>query len=168
MNIKIRKKLILLFLPLLLAGCLNRPAVKNERAGINSGQAKVQSEEGVFNSSIGPSINQENQIPEAKRINVSLILKFAGQEEKYDETIEAGQTVFDLLTLAAAKNGFSLKFQNYPEMGVFITEIHGQENGQSNKYWQYTVNDHYAEKAADKLELKEGDIVTWEFKESSF
>lgn len=53
-------------------------------------------------------------------------------------------------------------------MGVMINEIKGLTNGQDNKYWQYAVNGQYADKAADKWPLKEGDRVTWEFKESSF
>lgn len=169
--------IFLIFLPILFAGCLNQAKTKIKESvpsTVNINQASQESGKKEINSNTNQvlleynNVNQDQKNNEKKDIKVSLILKFAGQEEKYEVNLEAGQTVFDLLVMAAAQNNFSVKFQNYPEMGVFITEIHGQENGQGNKYWQYTVNDHYAEKAADKLEIKEGDVVIWEFKESSF
>lgn len=161
------KKIILVCLPLVLAGCLNQSVVKNKKSSLPQiNNAVNTAQESNINSDL--NINKTEEPATVKKINVSFVLKFNGQEKNYAETIEKGQTVFDLLVLAAAKNNLSLKFKNYPEMGVFITEINNIENGKDNKYWQYTINGKYAEKAADKMELKDKDVVTWEFKESNF
>ena len=163
------KKIILFCLPLILAGCLNQSAVKDKKESLlNTGNSisQVNDSSSLINSDL--NINEAEKKPAAKEINVSLVLKFEDQEKNYQEVLEEGQTVFDLLVMAAAKENISLKFQNYQEMGVFITEINNIENGKDNKYWQYTINGKYAEKAADKMELKEGDMVSWEFKESKF
>ena len=105
--------------------------------------------------------------PELELIDTILILKYDNNEDKYELEIEQGKTVFDLLKQASEENNFSLEYQNH-NIGVFIKEIKGIKNGKDNKYWQYTVNSKYADKAADMWELKNDDIIEWKFIESQF
>ncbi len=112
-------------------------------------------------------VNQPANTPQTKLIDIILIFKYDNREDNYNLKIEKGKTVFDLLKLSSEKNNFSLEYQNY-DIGVFIKAIKGIKNGKDNKYWQYTVNSRYADKAADNWPLKDGDVIEWSFTKSQF
>lgn len=76
---------------------------------------------------------------------------------------QASTTVFDALKNVADKNKFEIKYNNNYSFGVFIESIAGIKNGDGNKYWQYYVNSKLGDVAADKKEIKAGDVVEWKF-----
>ena len=85
-----------------------------------------------------------------------------------NQRITGEETVFVLLEICSLKEGFSLEYQTYPELGVFITQI-GEKTGDENgKYWQYWVNNEYAQVGASQFKLKNGDVVAWKFLQSQF
>lgn len=58
--------------------------------------------------------------------------------------------------------------EQYQDMGVLIKSIKGFVNGVDGKYWQYWVNNKYADKAADKQNIVNGDVIMWKFTSSQF
>ena len=45
----------------------------------------------------------------------------------------------------------------------FITSINGIQNGENNSYWQFYVNEEYANKGRSQYYLKSDDLVEWKF-----
>ncbi len=86
-----------------------------------------------------------------------------GEPKEYKLNVNSSSTVFSLLQDISAKESFTIDFQVYPEMGVFVKSIAGITNGEDNKYWQYWVNDKLGEVAADKKFAKAGDKIEWKF-----
>ena len=97
------------------------------------------------------------------------------QESQIDLTIDSGnnspltfeykfgghKTVFDALKDTALANNISLETQNY-EFGVFVKSINGLEST-AKKSWIYFVNGESGMVAADKNEIKNGDVVEWKY-----
>jgi hypothetical protein len=78
-------------------------------------------------------------------------------------------TVYDLLNETATQYNFSIQKTFFPGYdSFFIESINNIENGQDNNYWQYKVNDKYAEKGCSSYHLSDNDIVTWNFKKSPY
>ena len=60
--------------------------------------------------------------------------------------------------------GIALEYDDYGrELGVLITKIGDQKNGEDGKYWQYFVNGEYAKVGVSQYGLKAGDAVEWKF-----
>ena len=68
------------------------------------------------------------------------------------------KTAFDSLTA----NNNTVEFQE-SSYGKMITSINNVPQGNS-KYWQYSINDQYAEVGADAYKCLGGEIITWELK----
>ncbi len=73
-------------------------------------------------------------------------------------------TAFAFLLEASHRQGFTVAWANYrlPE-GVFVTTINGASNGEGGRSWHYLVNDLCGDRAADKKEIGDGDVVLWTF-----
>jgi hypothetical protein len=84
-----------------------------------------------------------------------------------DLNTEEGLTVFDLLNTCADKKNFELSFEMYEGIGVFITEIAGSSSDK-DRYWQYWVNNEYAQISADNSLIHGGDVVMWKLTGSTF
>ena len=84
--------------------------------------------------------------------------------------IEAGDTVWSVLERLAKSQGEKLKVesQDYGDMGILVTAINGVKGGEDNKYWQYWVNNEYAQVSADKQAVRAGDVIMWKFTGSEF
>ena len=69
--------------------------------------------------------------------------------------MEKGKTtVFDLLT------GYcDVSYEDYGDMGYFVTSINGYENGEKN--WLYGVNGEQVAYSSSKCNLEDGDVVNW-------
>ncbi|MDD2224985.1 MAG: DUF4430 domain-containing protein [Candidatus Shapirobacteria bacterium] len=69
-----------------------------------------------------------------------------------------GETAFSSLTVSGNK----MEFQQ-SSLGKIITSINGIPQGEG-KYWQYSIDDKYAEVGADAYQCQGGEIITWELK----
>jgi len=86
-----------------------------------------------------------------------------------ERAIYQGDTIWSLLERAAEENqALSVFAQDYGDLGVLIQSINGYENGAEKKYWQFWVNNEYAQVAADKYFVNDGDAVMWKFTSGRF
>lgn len=77
------------------------------------------------------------------------------------------QTVLSLLNKIAQENSdFIVVTKDYGDLGVLVTSIAGAANGADDGYWQFWVNNEYAQIAADKYPVKDGDAIMWKFTNS--
>lgn len=97
-----------------------------------------------------------------------IIDKGDGYINSYNVSLSRGSTVFSLLEELAKNKNFEIESTIYKELGVFVESINGFKNGTNNNYWQYWVNGELPMVAADKKEIKGGDIVEWKFAPSPF
>lgn len=67
---------------------------------------------------------------------------------------DEGKTALDVLK----NSGAQVETKSYGDAGSFITAINGVAGDASN-YWSFYVNDQYAQQAADKTEVKQGDRI---------
>ena len=82
-------------------------------------------------------------------------------EETRKEATVSAKTAFEALQNLAQQENLDLKTKQY-DFGVFVEGIGGVENTKE-KAWIYFINGKSAEVAADKYELKNGDIIEWKY-----
>ena len=70
--------------------------------------------------------------------------------------------------LASEQNNLDFDSKDYGEMGSLITQIGNKINGNNNLYWQYWINNQQVQVSADRYILASGDIISWQFRGSSF
>ena len=102
---------------------------------------------------------------------VTLLIDNGKDVKSYkDIVLKQGDNVFSVLQQVTTTNNIKLDYNPAESSvwGVFIKQIGDKVNGQNQKYWQYWVNGDQPQVAADRYELKGGDIVWWTFRESSF
>ncbi len=71
---------------------------------------------------------------------------------------QSGQTPFELITAEE-----EVEYEEF-DAGVFINSINNLA-GNKDFYWALYVNDEYAQKAADKIELEPGDTALFSYEE---
>ncbi len=80
-----------------------------------------------------------------------------------------GATVMSLLDAVIARNPeVAIATESYGDIGTLVTEINGYKNGTDGNYWQFWVNNEYAEVAADTYPVAAGDSVMWKFTSARF
>lgn len=99
-------------------------------------------------------------------IRGSLMLDFGDGTIKTYELTPKENTVLGLLRAAAEKNKFEVDCSD-SKFGVFVEAIAGVKNT-TEKFWQFWVNNKFGDKAADRYEIKDGDVVEWKFIKSQF
>lgn len=105
-------------------------------------------------------VDQGRQTGEIEK--VSLVLDFGeGKISTYSAKIKDSTTVWEVLSRVAKENDFNLVSED-SDFGVFIKEIGGKANTK-DQFWLYFVNGKMGEVAADKYELKTGDLVEWKY-----
>ena len=77
---------------------------------------------------------------------------------KFNYPCLKGETAFSSLTISGNK----MEFQQ-SSLGKMITSINGVSQG-NGKYWQYSIDDKYAEVGADIYQCQGGEIIIWELK----
>ena len=83
--------------------------------------------------------------------------------------LQTADTVYSVLDKLSKENeSLSLDIVDYGDIGMFINSINNYKSGDNNKYWQYWVNNKYADVAADKYVLEDGDVILWKFTSSRF
>jgi len=80
------------------------------------------------------------------------------------QELAEGQTAFDLLEVCSKniKTPFDLKYKDYPEFGVFIEQIGDKKSG-NDMYWQFWINNEYAQVGAGQYQLRDKDVIEWKF-----
>lgn len=79
------------------------------------------------------------------------------------------QTVLGVLRQLNAKDKeVRLVTKAYPGLGVLVESIGRNANGTNDEYWQYKVNGVMPQVGADKLEIKNGDVIEWYFGASAW
>ncbi len=73
----------------------------------------------------------------------------------------AAKNAFELLTIVGEKNNIPVVTKQY-DFGVFVEEVRGKKSG-ADMSWIYFVNGKSGTVAADKYELKNGDVVEWKY-----
>lgn len=81
-------------------------------------------------------------------------------------TVTANETLFDLTKQLITANNLKFDYKDYGDMGFLVTQIGDKINGQDSKYWQYWVNNEQVQTAANKYQVKSGDVILWRFAES--
>lgn len=109
---------------------------------------------------------------QGQAIVASLMLDYGdGRVATYNNIkLEETKTVFELLKKVTSDFNIEFSYSDrYKDLGVFIESIDNVRNDTaSDNWWHYWVNNDYADVAADKLELKNGDIVEWKFIRNQF
>jgi hypothetical protein len=86
-----------------------------------------------------------------------------------DLSIDEAETVWTLLSrLSQESEKLSVSSTDYGELGVLIESINKYENGADKNYWQYWVNNKYADIAANNYILQSGDVILWKFTSSKY
>lgn len=102
---------------------------------------------------------------------VQLMLDYGnGKIDTYSMDLTKDTSVFELLQKSSQEKNIELKFKDYGgEMGVFVEAIGGIENNiAENKYWQYWVNNNYAQVGPSQQILQTGDVIQWKFIQGQF
>lgn len=98
----------------------------------------------------------------------SLAINFGdGTARRFDSVLfSAGENLFQALQKKTADEKITFEFKEYPGLGMLVSRIGENKNGEQGKYWQYWVNGKYAEKGPDAYVIKLGDAVEWKFEGS--
>jgi len=114
--------------------------------------------------SVGESrvfVGADTQVKEAE-IRVDLTIDYGNGDTQIfpQEVLRSGETVLDLLENLERLHGITLQKRDFPGLGVFIEAIHGVHNT-NNSYWQFWVNEEYAQVGASQFKLQDSDKVLW-------
>lgn len=79
------------------------------------------------------------------------------------------KTVLEILQqLDAQEEEMRLITKEYSGLGTLVESIGNKKNGENDEYWQYKVNEIMPQVGADKLQVKDGDVIEWYFDKSEF
>ncbi len=120
----------------------------------------------VFIWGISLFIEDTETLPSQEEILVDLTIIYSEEDEQLfqEEKITQGSSVLDLLLHIEELQVIT---EQFPGVGVFVKEIGGVK-GTDNTYWQYFVNNNYAEKGAGDYILQDKDSVSWKLTDSYF
>ncbi|PLX24673.1 hypothetical protein C0580_04495 [Candidatus Parcubacteria bacterium] len=100
---------------------------------------------------------------------INLVFSFDNDEPiqlEYPYSISSPGNLFVVTKNIAQEQNWAFNFENYDGLGVLITQIGEKENGQDQKYWQYTVNGITPLVSVDNFYPKANDTIEWVFRES--
>jgi hypothetical protein len=98
-------------------------------------------------------------------VNISIISSYWNLSQFFDNTTNT--TVASLLFESVDHFNISVKKDYWPGYeSFFITKIGNMTNGMDNRYWQYYVNDIYADKGCSNYYLQDNDSIVWVFEAS--
>jgi hypothetical protein len=90
---------------------------------------------------------------------VTLILQEDTKVATYSDIV--AHTPYEALTIVSQQHTIPVKTKQY-DFGLFVEAI-GTKESNKDFSWLYFVNDISGTVAADKKELKKGDVVTWKY-----
>lgn len=105
-----------------------------------------------------------SQIPKKETVQgqSTFIIDYGNDKrESMTFTPRPEQTVFDALKNFAQEKEISLDTKQY-DFGIFVKAIGGYESG-SDKAWIYFINGNSGTIAADKQQIKAGDLIEWKY-----
>ncbi len=80
----------------------------------------------------------------------------------YQVEFRENDTAFSVLLRAGEENNFTISYQNYGSLGVFVDCIAGVCGG-NNYYWAFYYNGQYSDLGASSQPVSPGDITYWRF-----
>jgi len=88
---------------------------------------------------------------------------------EYSVVITENVTVADFLIECADHNDFTIQKKYWTGYKSFLIEaINDIENGDDDRYWQYYVNDKFADVGCSNYFLDDNDVVEWRFEQSNW
>jgi hypothetical protein len=107
------------------------------------------------------NVPSDGLLPSTDQIVVTLKIDTGQKSYQYQEIINKGTNVLDLLKGASQKEGFDLNIKD-SSMGAFIDGIYGVKSDiNANKFWTLWVNGKVANVGASQYKLADGDVVEW-------
>lgn len=102
--------------------------------------------------------------------SASVLIDTGSELLGFQDVVAVGEaTALSLLEEAAGRNtDVTVATESYGDIGTLVTAINGYQNGHDGNYWQFWVNNEYAEVAADKYPVATGDSVMWKFTSARF
>jgi len=101
--------------------------------------------------------------------NVSLMISGMDWTDSFVSENTSNVTVSALLFEWAAHNNISIETQYWSGYDSYlITSIGNNSNGKNNFYWQYYVNDEYADVGCSSYVLNDNDVVLWQYESSKW
>lgn len=82
--------------------------------------------------------------------------------QNYQIKLKADDTAFSVLVRAAKENDFQVGYQNYGNLGAFVSCIDKICN-RNGYYWTLYYNDQYSLLGASSQLILDGDTITWQF-----
>ena len=109
--------------------------------------------------------NKNIVIDEIGNIKIDFIFS---EDNIYSFEYTPSNSLFAITKNISEEQNWEFNFKEYGEMGILITQINDKINGESSKYWQYSVNNEMPMISADKYHPIDKDYIKWEFKKSKF
>ena len=99
---------------------------------------------------------------------VSLMIDYGdGTIETYQNLAPtAHETLFALTRRIAEAHGIAFAYKEYADLGSFVSQIGPARDVSSDVYWQYWVNNAYAQVGSDVYEVQPGDVIVWKLTKS--
>lgn len=107
---------------------------------------------------------QPPAVAETKPLAVSVIIDANDGTPLVSPEIawEEGLTAFRALQKFSEQAAFAIDYKDYGgDLGVFVQAIHGKNDPDGKKWWQFWVNGKYAVKGSSVTALRPGDSVFW-------
>lgn len=128
---------------------------------------------GLWQASVLRLKNQDRQaeqlIQESQNIDITFTFASDQQETiKYNLVPNSQENLLAITQATAKQANWAFESEDYGSLGVLVTKIKEQKNGQDNKYWQYYVNGQMPQVGADKYMPQVGEKIEWIFAESTF
>lgn len=128
---------------------------------------------GLWQTSVLRLKNQNRQTEQLiqQSQNIDITFTFASDQQeiiKYNLVPNNQENLLAITQATAKQANWTFESEDYGSLGVLVTKIKEQKNGQDNKYWQYYVNGQMPQVGADKYIPKSGEKIEWIFAESTF
>jgi len=82
---------------------------------------------------------------------------------EYPYDFSADKNIFELTEALANQQNWIFTFDDYGDMGILISQIGEQKNGQDQKYWQFFVDDKQPQISVEKYYPEPGKTIEWKF-----
>ena len=145
-------------------------AEKYLEQAVSAGQKLGEGEKEVeFKAKLAKAIKKHEEVlnliegktePSQLLEEVEVKVDFGDNEEAAVELVEA-KTAYEALQAAAKNRDWQMEVKQY-DFGSLVEAINGRKNT-GDKAWIYFINGQAATQAADKQELKAGDVVEWKY-----